>query len=78
MRSEGTAHYKMLELTRCGVIHDGFWPVGFCFTNERLLASESKTYVAMKALKPPARIVKLTIVLWWSYVLGVLWVAHWA
>jgi len=42
-------------------IHDGFSPVCVLLLNVKVAASESNRYVAMKVEKPPAKIVKLTM-----------------
>ena len=53
----------MLLFVGCRSIQDGFWPVVDWLTSESVPASELKRYVAMNVEYPPARIVKLTMMM---------------
>lgn len=55
------AYYSMLKFWGWDAIQEGLLPVGFCFRRVSVLSSESSKYVAIKVEKPPARIVKLTM-----------------
>jgi len=53
MRNDGSTAYLS--------IHEVLEPVGFCLTRVKVLASESKRYVAMKLTNPPASMFSATI-----------------